>query len=90
MPNCMIRGVPPLVVMRPDCVWFRLTAGRPQLKLFVTLNASSRSSGFRSAPKLIMRDSATLICQAPGPSTPRYSRFPNLPGAGAAKAARFK
>jgi len=34
----MIRGVPPFVVIRPNCALFRFQFGRPQLKLFVKLN----------------------------------------------------
>ena len=60
------------------------------MKLFVRLNASTRSSRLRVSPKLISRDSAMSMVQNPEPSTAFRSRLPNVPGAGLANAARFR
>ena len=45
IPNCMMRGAPPLCVMRPNCALVQIQGRvRPQLKLFDRLNDSIRSS----------------------------------------------
>src|SRR5688572_27387608 len=68
IPNCMMRGSPVCVVIRPNVPASRLVAGLPQLKLLRRLNTSTRSSSVRWVAMETSRDSARLTVQNPGPS----------------------
>ena len=62
-PNCMMRGAPACVWIRPKVPDVKFTTGLPQLKLFSRLNVSSRSSTFGPSPKPTSRDSARSTSQ---------------------------
>ena len=89
-PNCMMRGSPAWVVMRPNVPALKFAAGLPQLKWFNRLNDSRRSSSRCVAPTATSRESARSMFQKSGPTAALRSRSPSVPGAGCANAARLK
>src|SRR5580765_1465974 len=68
-PNCRMRGVPCIDVIRPNVPRLRFVAGLPQLKWFKRLNASRRSSTVRLVLRLTFLDNAISIVHRAGPFT---------------------
>src|SRR6185436_463823 len=87
IPNCMMRGSPADVVMRPNVPAVKFRLGLPQLKLFSRLNTSTRSSMFCVDANGTSLETARSIFQNPGPLTLLRSWLPNAPLAGCANAA---
>ena len=79
MPNCMIRGSPVIVVIRPNVPVAKLLFGSPQLKVLNRLNTSSRNSIVRIAAKDTRRDSARSTLWKPGPLMLLRAVVPNPP-----------
>src|SRR5690349_24753582 len=85
-----MRGSPLIDRMRPNVDDNRFEFGVPQLKWFVTLNASRRSSTFCVLESGTTLVSARSIFQNAGPVRLLRTKLPNVPESGCANAARFK
>jgi len=90
MPNCMMRGSPVIVVIRPNVPAEKLLFGNPQLKVLNRLNTSSRSAIVRVAAKDTRRDSTRSTLWKPGPLMLLRALAPNPPGAGCANVAGLR
>jgi hypothetical protein len=66
-PNCTIRGVPVIDVIRPNVPALKLVTGFPQLNVLSRLNASTRTSRLCAPPKATSLDNAASTDQYPGP-----------------------